>query len=129
MSYFFTKLSNAWLHFTNNKFPTLTFIEEILDQLVFLSPHTNLDFSSDNSNFCCISPMNTSDKFTITGDLCRFLQPGLTSSTTFDKKLDFPTIKHKGTYKLLIDMDLVSNNWKDLLRVETFQKSLLKTSC
>ena len=37
-----------------------------------------------------IQPRNISDKFTIIWDLCRFLQPGLISSTIFCKKLDFP---------------------------------------
>ena len=46
---FFIQLLNAWLHFTNNNFPTLTPIEEILDQPIFLNPLTKLGFSSDNS--------------------------------------------------------------------------------
>ena len=29
---FFSQILNAWLYCTNNNFPTLTFIEEILDQ-------------------------------------------------------------------------------------------------
>ena len=37
-----------------------------------------------------ISSRNTSNKFTIIWDPCRFLQPGLISSTIFCKKLDFP---------------------------------------
>ena len=41
-----------------------------------------------------IPPRNISDKFTIIWDLCKFLQPGLISSTIFSKKLDFPTINH-----------------------------------
>ena len=42
---------NTWLYFTNNNFPTPTSIEEILDQPLFLNPHTKLDFNSDNPNF------------------------------------------------------------------------------
>ena len=45
---FFIQLLNAWLHFTNNNFTTPMFIEKILKQPIFLSPHTKLDFSSDN---------------------------------------------------------------------------------
>ena len=82
---FFIQLLNPWLCFTNNSFPTPTSIEEILDQPIFLNPYTKLDFSSDNTYFYCIPPRNISDKFTIVRDLCRFLQPGLISSTTFDE--------------------------------------------
>ena len=32
---FFIKLLNAWLHFTNNKFPASIHIEEILDYPIF----------------------------------------------------------------------------------------------
>ena len=42
---------NTWLYFNNNNFPTPTSIEEILDQPLFLNPHTKLDFNSDNPNF------------------------------------------------------------------------------
>ena len=75
---------DTWLHFTNENFPTLTSIEEILDQRIFLNPHTKLDFSSDNPYFYCIPPSNTSEKFTIIRDLSRLPQPVLISSTTFD---------------------------------------------
>ena len=47
-----------------------------------------------------IPPRNISDKFTIIWDLCRFLQPGLISSTIFCKKLDFPTANHNRYKKL-----------------------------
>ena len=50
----------TWLHFTNNKFPTLIPIEEILDQPIHLRPYTKLDFSSDNPCFYCIPPKNSS---------------------------------------------------------------------
>ena len=75
----FVQLVNAWLHFTNNKFPTTMCIEEILDQPIFLNLHTKLDFNSDNPYFRFILPRNNPDLFTITRDLCRFLPPGLTS--------------------------------------------------
>ena len=122
---FFIQLLNAWLHFTNNNFRTPTSIEEILDQPMFLNPHTKLDFSSDNPYFYCIPPRNISDKFTIIRDLCRFLQPGLISSTTFDKKLGFPKANHMRIHKCITY--LISNHWKHLLRTETSQKSFLET--
>ena len=122
---FFIQLLNASLHFTNKNFPTLTSIEEILDQPMFLNPHTKLDFSSDNPHFYCIPSRNISDKFIIIRDVSRFLQPGLISSTTFDNKLGFPTANHRRTCKLI--MDVILNNCKHLLRTETSQKSLLKT--
>ena len=71
---FFIELRNAWLHFINNTFPTPTSIEEILDQPLFLNPHTKLDFNSDNPYFYCIPPKNISDKFTTIRETCRFLQ-------------------------------------------------------
>ena len=71
---FFIELRNAWLHFINNTFPTPTSIEEILDQPLFLNPHTKSDFNSDNPYFYCIPPKNISDKFTTIRETCRFLQ-------------------------------------------------------
>ena len=62
-------------------------IEEILVQPISFNPHTRLDFS-------IISPSNISDKFTITWNLCSFLQPCLIYSTIFCKKLDFFTANH-----------------------------------
>ena len=32
--------TSAWLHLTNNNFPAFISIEEILDQPIFLNPHT-----------------------------------------------------------------------------------------
>ena len=101
---FFIQLLNVWLHFTDNNFPNPTSIKEILNQPIFLNPHTKLDFISDNPHFHCIPPRNILDKFAIIRDLCRFLQPGLICSTTFDKKLGFPTSNHKRIYKLIIDL-------------------------
>ena len=107
---FFIQLINGWLHFTNNNFPTSTYMEEILDQPIFSNPHTKLDFNSENPYFYCILPRNISEKFIIIRDLCRFLQPGLISSTTSDEKLGFHTANHKRIYKLI--MDLTPNDWK-----------------
>ena len=67
--------------------PHILYIEEILVQPIALNPNTRLTSS-------IIPPRNISDKFTIIWDLCRFLQPGLISSSIFCKKLDFPTVKH-----------------------------------
>ena len=38
----FRQLLNTWLHFTSNKFPTSTHIEETLDQPIFLNSLTKL---------------------------------------------------------------------------------------
>ena len=37
---FFIQLLNVWLHLYNNNFHTPKSIEEILDQAIFLKPHT-----------------------------------------------------------------------------------------
>ena len=111
---FFIQLLSAWLYFTNNNFPTPTFIVEILDQSIFLDQRIKLDFSSDNLYFHCIQPRNISDTFTIIRDLFRFLQPGLICSTKFDKKLGFSTINHKKDYI-------------NVLWTVTTQKSFLQT--
>ena len=113
------------LHSTYKNFSFPTAIEENLDKLIFWNPHTKLDFTSDNPYFYCISPRNISDKFTIIRDLSRFLQPDLFSSTTFNKKLGFPTASHKRIYKFI--MDLIPSDWKHLLKTDTSQKSILKT--
>ena len=60
---FFIQLLNAWIHFTNNKFPTPMPIEEILDQPIHLNPHTKLEFSSDNLCFYCTTSKNISDNY------------------------------------------------------------------
>ena len=66
--------ASAWLHLTNNNFLAFISIEEILDQPIFLKPHTRMYFKHPTQKYF---------KFTITRDLCRFLQPGLTSCTIF----------------------------------------------
>ena len=55
-------------------------VEGILDQPLFLNPHTELGFNSHNPYFYCMPPNNISDKFTTVRDICRFLQPGFISS-------------------------------------------------
>ena len=37
---FFIQLLYAWLHLSNNNFPAFISTEEILDQPIFLNPHT-----------------------------------------------------------------------------------------
>ena len=61
---FFIQLLYAWLHLTNNNFPAFISIEEILDQPIFLNPHTRMDIKH---------PTQECFKFTIIRDLCRFL--------------------------------------------------------
>ena len=56
--------TSAWLHLTNNNFPAFISIEEILDQPIFLNPHTRMDIKH---------PTQECFKFTIIRDLCRFL--------------------------------------------------------
>ena len=87
---FFLQLLNAWLFFTNNNFPTPTSIEEILDQPLFLNRHTKMDHNSDNPYFFSVPPKYIVDKFTINRDICRFLQPGFISSSSFEEKLNLP---------------------------------------
>ena len=80
-------------------------IEKILDQSIFLNPDIKLNFSSDNTYFYYISPNNISGTLIIIRGLCRFLQPGLISSTKFYKKIGFNLV-----YKLIMDLD-----WKYLI--------------
>ena len=97
----FNYLIIACLDFTNNNFLTHTYIEEILDQPIILNPNTKLDFSSVNPYFYCMPPRNNSEKIIIIKDLCRFLQAGLISSRTFNKKLGFSTANHEKYMNLL----------------------------
>ena len=53
--YFLIQLLNAWLHFTNDKFPTPTHIAENLGQFIYLNLHTNLKLSSNISYFYSIA--------------------------------------------------------------------------
>ena len=56
--------ASAWLHLTNNNFLAFISIEEILDQTIFLKPHTRMDIKH---------PTQECFKFTIIRYLCRFL--------------------------------------------------------
>ena len=121
---FFIQLLNAWLHFTDNTFPTPTLIEEILDQPLFLNPHTKLDFNSDNPYFYCILPRNISDKFATVRGICRFLQPGFISPITFEGKLSLPSTNHNN----ISIIELIPKDWIHLLRTKTSQQSFLWTN-
>ena len=125
---FFIQLLNAWLYFINCNFPTPTSIEIILEQSIFLNPHTKLDFCCLTGllDFYCFPYRNVSDKFTIIRQLCKFTQPVWIYSATFNEKLGFPTDSHERIYKLI--MELIPNDWKHLLRTDTSHKSLLKSS-
>ena len=124
---FFIQMLNAWLHFTNNTFPPPTSIEEILDQPLFLNPHTKLPYNSDNPYFYCLPPQNISDKFATIRDICRFLQLALIPSVSFGEKLNLPNVNHNKIYKSIIE--LIPNNWIQMLKTETSQQSLLKVFC
>ena len=58
-------------------------------------------------------------------NLCRFLQPGLISSMTFEEKIDLSDVNHKKLYKLVLY--LICNDWKQILRLEAPSKIILKT--
>ena len=105
--------------------PRTTCLPQLLQKKFF----TNPSFRTHTPSWTVfliihISITSHTNKHTIIRDLCRFLKPGLIFSTTFDKKLGFPTAKHKRIYKLI--MALISSNWKQLLRTETSRKYLLK---
>ena len=91
---FFIQLLNAWLYFTNNDFPIATSIEEILDQPLFLNPHTKLGFNLNNPYFYRIPPNNISDKFNTIIDICKLLQPGFISPRSFKENLNLPTANY-----------------------------------
>ena len=61
--YFLIQLLNAWLHFTNNKFPTPAHIVENRGRLIYLNPHTNLKFSSNFSYFYSIALKEIIDNY------------------------------------------------------------------
>ena len=92
---FFIQLLNAWLPFTNNDFPNPTSIEKILDQPLFLKPHTKLGF---NPYFYRIPPNNISDKFNTIRGICTFLQPGFISPRSFKEKLNLPTANYNNIH-------------------------------
>ena len=74
-----------------------------------------------------IPPRSISDRFTIIWYLCRFLQPGLISSTIFCKKLGFPlSCNHINRYIKLhwAQFPMIRNtyNWKlSKLFIKTFR--------
>ena len=78
----FIQLLYAWLHLTNNNFPTFVSIEEILDQPILLH---KADWTLS------ISLKNISDKLSrdFIKDLCRFMQPSLISSRTISQETRF----------------------------------------
>ena len=61
-------LLNPCLHLSNSQFTIPKHIEEILEQPIFLNPHTKLNFSSNNPYFYSIPTKNITDKFTIIRD-------------------------------------------------------------
>ena len=106
---FFIQLLYAWLHLTNNNFPAFIAIEEIVDQSIFLNQHTRMDFKQ---------PIQEYFKFTIIRNLCRFLQPGITSSTTIFHK-SFTRFSYCQPYKIFkLIMGSIPNDWKHLLRLK-----------
>ena len=111
---------SAWLHLTsNNNFPAFISIEQILDQPIFLNPHTRIDFKHPTQEYF---------KFTIIRDLCRLLQPGLTSCTMFHK--NFTRFSYCQLYRIFkLIMDSIPNDKKHLLRTEISQKFVLKVFC
>ena len=46
-------------------FPITNYIEEFLDELIFINQYTKLDFRSNNPLFYCNPPKSISDKFTL----------------------------------------------------------------
>ena len=79
--------------------PITTSLPLIIQKKFWSNPYLQIHTPGWTSSI--ISPKNISDKFTIIWDFfCRFLQPGLISSTIFCKKLDFPTVNHNRYIKL-----------------------------
>ena len=111
---FFLQLLNAWLFFTKNNFPSARSIEEILDQPLFLNPHTKINHSSDNPYFFSVPPKYIEDKFIIIRDICRFLQPGFMSSNSFKEKLNRPKEDSNKIYRSIVE--LIPNNWIQILK-------------
>ena len=108
---FFIQLLYAWLRLTNNNFPALISIQEILDQPIFLNPHTRMDLKHPSQEYFT---------FAIIRDPCRFVQPGLTSSTIFHK--NFTRFSYCQPYKIFkLIMGSIPNDWKHL------EVKLLKT--
>lgn len=75
------------LHFSDNKFPAMTYIKEFLEQSIFLNPHTKLNFSSNDPYFYSILAKYIIYKITIIRDLFRFLHSCLISYMRLEEKL------------------------------------------
>ena len=101
---FFIQLLYAWLHLTNNNFPAFISIEEILDQPILLNPRMDVKH-----------PTQEYFKFTIIRDLCRFLQPGITSSIAIFHK-NFIRFFYCQPYKIFkLIMGSIPNDWNTYL--------------
>ena len=122
---FFIQLLNAWLHFTNDKFPATMSIEKIIYRPIHLNRYTKLDFSSNNP--CFIASHQKLFQTAIIRGPCRFLQPGLISCMKFEVKLGLSNAIHKIKYKIILY--LICNGWKQVLRPKTPRKFILKTFC
>lgn len=83
------------------------YIEEIIEQPIFLNPHNKLNVGSNTVYFHSIPPKHITDKFTIIKDLCIFLQPGLISHLRFEEKLGHIHLNPKIIFNV---MDLVLND-------------------
>ena len=118
----FFELLSAWLHFINKNFPILASTEMFLDRPVFLNPQTKLDFGSDKPFFYRIPPRNIFRKSYHSYRYLQIFSTRFNLSMTFEKKLCFPTAIFKRIYKLIMEID-----WKQFLRTEISQKSLLKS--
>ena len=102
---FFIQLLFAWLHLTNDKFPTFISAAEILDQLIFFEPHTRMDFRHPTKEYF---------KFTIITGIFRFLQAPLPQHF-IRILLDFPTVNHKRYLNLLwTQLPVIGNNYLEL---------------
>ena len=83
---FFIQLLYSWLHLTNNNFAT-SCLNFWLTHIFKPTHQSILSLMSNNLYFYSISTRNISDKFTIIREPslnCRFLQPGLISTTGFE---------------------------------------------
>ena len=119
------------LHFINKNFPSLTSIEKILDRPIFLNPRSKQDFSSDKSHFYCIPPRDVQNKFSINRNLCRFpTKPNFLYDIWWKTRFSYcqvQTLYGLNSVKHKLNMDLIPNDWKQLIRTETSRKSLCIT--
>ena len=95
------------------------YIEEILVRSISLNRHTRLDFKHHPTQ------EYFRQVYHYLGPFCRFLQPGLISSTIFCKKLDFPTVNHNRYIKLhWAQFPMIGNTYK-----WKFLKIFIRTFC